>query len=239
MFESSALYGKQVTESDRNVPSEGIYLGYSQSKWVSEKLVAIAGDRGLPVCIYRPPLISGHSQTGIWNTDGFLCRMIQGCIQMGSMPDLDVTLDLSPVDYNSRAIVYLSSQQESLGKAFHLQNPHLLHWNKLVDFIRFSGYTIDLLSYEDWKMRLSDNRTNLLYPLLPFFHHKWSKEQLTYIELNQQGRRPAIGCQQTLSALEKTSITCPPLDSNLLEIYFSYLIRSGFLDAPKIAIGNL
>ena len=238
VFESSTLYGKQVAESDRNIPSEGIYLGYSQSKWVSEKLVAIAGDRGLPVCIYRPPLISGHSQTGIWNTDGFLCRMIQGCIQMGSMPELDLTLDLSPVDYNSRAIVYLSSQQESLGKAFHLQNPHLLHWSELINFIRFSGYRIDSLSYEEWKAQLSDRRTNPLYPLLPFFHHKWSKEQLTYIELNQQGRRPAIGCQQTLNALADTSITCPPLDSNLLKIYFSYLIRSGFLDAPKVMVGN-
>jgi len=60
-----------MTESDPVDHSEGIYLGYSQSKWVSERLVAIARDRGLPVCIYRPPLVSGHSQTGLWNTEGF------------------------------------------------------------------------------------------------------------------------------------------------------------------------
>jgi thioester reductase-like protein len=235
VFESSAYYGKRMTESDSVDRSEGIYLGYSQSKWVSERLVAIARDRGIPVCIYRPPLVSGHSQTGLWNTEGFLCRMIKGCIQMGSiMVDLDLMLDLSPVDYNSRAIVYLSKQKESLGKAFHLQNPYLLHWSKLVDFICSMGYPMKQVSYEDWQVQLSNARENPLYPLLPFFRHKWSKEQLTYIELNQQGRRPLISCEETLAALAGTSIVCPPLDSKLLETYFSYFIRSGFLEDPKV-----
>jgi len=235
VFESSAYYGKKVTESDQVSHSEGIYLGYSQSKWVSEQLVMLARDRGLPVSIYRPPLVSGHSQTGVWNTDGFLCRMIQGCIQMGSiMADMDLMLDLSPIDYNSRAIVYLSRQQESLGKAFHLQNPHLLHWSKLVDFICSLGYPIDQVSYDDWQVKLSHERHNPLYPLLPFFRHKWSAEQLTYMELNQQARRPQISCFETLSALAGTTIVCPPLDSKLLDTYFSYFIRSGFLDAPHL-----
>jgi thioester reductase-like protein len=239
VFESSAYYGQRVTESDPIDRSEGIYLGYSQSKWVSEKLVQIAGKRGLPVTIYRPPLVSGHSQTGVWNTDGFLCRMIKGCIQLGCiMADLDLMLDLSPVDYNSRAIVYLSKQPESFGKAFHLQNPQLLHWNQLVEFICSMGYPIEPVSYAEWQVRLSQQRDNPLYPLLPFFQHKWSDEQLTYIELNEQGKRPEIGYEDTLIALANSSIVCPPLDPKLLSVYFSYFIRSGFLEAPKVGVGN-
>ncbi|MBW4513027.1 MAG: thioester reductase domain-containing protein [Scytonematopsis contorta HA4267-MV1] len=235
VLESEAYYGKRVTESDPVDCSEGIYLGYSQSKWVSEKLVQIAGERGLPITIHRPPLVSGHSKTGLWNTDGFLCRMIQGCVQMGCiMTDLDLMLDLSPVDYNSRAIVYLSQQKNSLGKTFHLQNPYLLHWSQLVDFICSMGYPMEQVSYEEWQIRLSNSRGNPLYPLLPFFSHKWSDEQLTYIELNQQDKRPQIGCDDTLAALSGTSISCPPLDQKLLEIYFKYFIRSGFLEAPKV-----
>jgi thioester reductase-like protein len=233
VFESSAYYGKTVTELDPVDQSEGIYLGYSQSKWVSEKLVQIAGERGLPITIHRPPLVSGHSQTGLWNTDGFLCRMIKGCIQLGSiMADLDLLLDLSPVDYNSRAIVYLSRQKESIGKVFHLQNPHLLHWSELVNFICSWGYPMEQVSYEEWQVQLSKARENPLYPLLPFFSHKWSEDQLTYIELNEQGRRPLISCEKTLAALRGTSIICPPLDNKLLDTYFSYFNRSGFLDVP-------
>jgi hypothetical protein len=163
--------------------------------------------------------------------------MIKGCIHLGSiMTDLDLMLDLSPVDYNSRAIVYLSRQKESLGKVFHLQNPHLLHWSDLVDFICSMGYPMERVSYEEWQVRLSKARENPLYPLVPFFSHKWSDDQLTYIELNEQGRRPLISCEETLSALAETSIVCPPLDSKLLGTYFSYFIRSAFLEAPKVRV---
>jgi len=35
----------------------------------------------------------------------------KGCIQMGSiMADLDLMLDLSPVDYNSRAILFIEAK---------------------------------------------------------------------------------------------------------------------------------
>lgn len=149
------------------------------------------------------------------------------------MVDLDITLDLSPVDYNSRAIVYLSRQKESLGKVFHLQNPFPLHWGKLVDFICSLGYPINKISYEDWQAKLSNQRENPLYPLLPFFIRRWSEKQLTYLELNQQAIRPQINCQETLTALANTSIVCPPLDKKLLNTYFSYFIRNGFLDSPQ------
>ena len=38
--------------------------GYAQSKWVAEKLVRQAGERGIPHAIYRPGLVSGHSISG-------------------------------------------------------------------------------------------------------------------------------------------------------------------------------
>lgn len=233
VFESSAYYDRPVNETNPVNRSEDIYLGYSQSKWVSEKLVQIAGTRGLPVTIYRPPLVSGHSTTGAWNTSGFLCRMIQGCIQMGCIiSDLDLLLDLSPVDYNSSSIVYLSQQASSQGKSFHLQNPHLLHWQTLTDFICASGYPMQKIPFATWQEKLSTQKDNPLYPLLPFFRHKWNN-QLSYIELNEQGYRPLIGCEATIVALSNSDIVCPPLDASLLSTYFAYFIRSGFLPAPR------
>ncbi len=243
VFEPSAYYRKVVTESDRLAHSEGMYLGYSQSKWVAEKLVMMARDRGLPVCIYRPPFISGHSQTGVWNTDDIICRLIKGCIQMGSIADLDSLLDLSPVDYVSQAIVYLSKQKESLGKAFHLNNPQSIHWKKFGELLQYYGYQIEQIPYENWQAKLDNTvrsqQENPLYPLLPFFFQKWSPEQLTIIELYQQARRPQISCQETLTALAGTNIVCTPVDEELLNTYFSYFISDGFLDAPKSGIASV
>ncbi|MGH8002001.1 MAG: thioester reductase domain-containing protein [Brasilonema sp.] len=232
VFESPAYAGKVVQEQDDFNHWEGIYLGYSQTKWVAEKLVKIAGDRGLPITIHRPPLIAGHSQTGISNTHDFTNLMIKGCLEMGYFPDVDYMLDMSPVDYVSQAIAYLSRQKESIGKAFHLQHPEPISLKMLVDWMHSFGFPIQLIPYDEWQTMLIKNVTsqeNPLYTLRPFLLEKWSQEGLTIPDLYLQANRPTISCQQTLKALAGSSIVCPPIDSKLLMTYSYYLISSGFL----------
>lgn len=237
VFESPAYWGKIITESDKLVHSAGMNLAYSQSKWVAEKLVMIARDRGIPVSIYRPPFISGHSQTGVWYKDDVICRTIKGCIQMGSMTDITDQLDLAPVDYISQSIVYLSTQKDATGKAFHLNNPQPGYWSQLTDFIRSFGFPIEHIAYKDWQMQLNNavrSKENPLYHLLPFFLKKLPEEQLAISKRARQSTDPQISCSATLTALAGSSITCPPLDAKLLNTYFSHFIRSGWLDlTPK------
>ncbi|RUT07253.1 hypothetical protein DSM106972_025140 [Dulcicalothrix desertica PCC 7102] len=236
VFEGSAYANQVVTESDPLLHCEGIYMGYSQSKWVAEKLVMAACERGLPVCIYRPPLISGDSQTGAWYTSDFICRMIKGGIQMGYLPDLDFELDISPVDYVSKAIIYLSKQNHSNGQAFHLMNPSSIHWSELIDWMQSIGYSVQRISYNKWLEKLintSATENQALYPLLPFFSQKWSSKQLTIPQLYQKLQAPNFSVDKTLNALAGSNITCPPVNSELLNIYFTYLINIGFLDKPR------
>ena len=94
--------------------------GYSQSKWVAEKLVSIAGDRGLPVKIYRLGPIFGSSDTGAFNTNDFLYRLMIGYVHLGSAPTGELLLDILPVDYASKAIVYLSQNQALLGQGLSI-----------------------------------------------------------------------------------------------------------------------
>jgi thioester reductase-like protein len=221
VFESPAYWGKVVTESDQLAHSQGMKLAYSQSKWVAEKLVMLARDRGIPVTIYRPPFISGHSQTGAWYKDDVICRTIKGCIQMGSMTDITDRLDLAPVDYLSQSIVYLSKQKDSLGKAFHLNNPQPIYWQELTDFIGSIGYQIEHIDYKNWQIQLNNSvrsRDNPLYHLLPFYHNHY-----------QQSSDSKISCLATQNALAGSSIRCPPVNTQLLNTYFSYFIRSGWL----------
>ncbi len=235
IFESTAYTGKVVREDDSFDHHEGIFLGYSQTKWVSEKLVQIAGSRGLPVTIHRPPLIAGHSETGVSNTEDFICLMLKGCVQMKAFPEIDYWLDMSPVDYVTKAIVYLSQQPESISQAFHLQHPQPIHLNQLANWISILGYDIDLISYEDWLEKLQTDACtpeNPLYTLKPFLLQRWTEEQLTATEIYMQERRPSqISCEQTLKALEGSGIVCPSLDAELFGKYLSYLMHSGFLAA--------
>jgi thioester reductase-like protein len=158
--------------------------------------------------------------------------MIKGCLQMGSFPDVDYMLDMSPVDYVSKSVVYLSRQETSVGKAFHLQHPQPASLKSLVDWVRSFGFSLKMIPYEEWQAELINNVTsqdNPLYTLRPFLLERWSDEQITIPDLYLQARRPIISCEETLAALKGSSIVCPPIDSQLLMTYTSYLVQTGFL----------
>jgi amino acid adenylation domain-containing protein/thioester reductase-like protein len=211
---------------DALIPNDG----YAQSKWVAEKLVTIARDRGLPISIYRPGRISGHSKTGVCNSNDHTYRTIKGCIQLGSIPDLDFEWNLSPCDYVSKAIVYLSRQTESLGKAFHLRNPQPLRLSEMAQYIRAFGYPIELVSYDEWRSQLvdrADSSDNALYPLISTFTES--------IKINTDSDRSTAfpkqqyDCSNTNNGLANSAIACPPVDAKLFEIYLSYLKQTGVL----------
>lgn len=227
VFSSPDYSVSVVTEQEYLENSGKIYGGYSQSKWVAEKLVSIAGSRGLPITIHRPNT-EGSSQTGIFNKNDHLCKIIKGCIQLGSIPiDLDWIIASAPIDFVSKAIIYISRQEESLGKAFNLVNPHPIQWNEWVNLISDLGYPLKKLHYDVWKKILihdiKHNRDNELYSISPLFSDN----------LLENVRLPIFDCKNTLNTLKNTSIICPPIDSKLLGTYFSHFIESGFLKSSQ------
>jgi amino acid adenylation domain-containing protein/thioester reductase-like protein len=231
VFSSSYASRTKAIREDSPL-DEGSQLdkGYAQTKWVAEKLVAAANARGIPVCIYRPGMLTGHSQTGACQTNDLMCRIIKGVIQLKAAPDLNQWVNMTPVDYASKAIVYLSRQQALLGKSFHIVNPHTLLWSKLINEIRSFGYPIQLMDHAEWQTELLNAKDNALTPMLPLFVD--DKSQMTYLE-NFLLASQAFDCKDTLEGVSRTSIICPPVDSKLIDIYFSYFIRSGFLPAPQ------
>ncbi|HEX9922937.1 MAG TPA: thioester reductase domain-containing protein, partial [Anaerolineae bacterium] len=211
-----------IRESDQPDPHE-LRGGYMQSKWVAEELVWQAQERGIPCSIYRPGLISGHSQTGITNTQDLTSRLVKGSYQLGLYPDRNRALNIVPVDYVSRAIVHLSRQPGIWGQVFHLTNPQPTPLKDLVHWAGSLGATLQEASYREWRTALIDQVEqgieNELLPLLPFF----SSDSPQQIE--QQ-----VDCQNTLRYLAGSDIVCPPMTPSLIETYVAYLIDSGFLE---------
>jgi thioester reductase-like protein len=221
---------KLVIREHDSLDHDGVlYGGYTQSTWVSEKIVTLAGSRGLPVSIYRPGMISGHSQTGASNTEDFLSRLIKSWIECGYAPDLSAAVDMTPVDYVAGAIVHLSLSPQSLGKVFHLANQQPIPLNELVDMTRAFGYPIEPIPYDRWRAMLIDvasrSTDSAGYSLLPILLLKRAESA---------SGLPRFDCQNALSSLSKSSIVCPPADARLLETYFSYFIHSGFIDPPPL-----
>jgi thioester reductase-like protein len=120
----------------------GIDRGYPQSKWVAERLVNTAADRGLPTSIYRPGVITGHSQSGTCNVRDRFSLLLRACVLLGVAPEFDGVLHLTPVDYVARAIVELSRIDGTTGKAYHLISPRSLTWLEAVAAIRDANHVV-------------------------------------------------------------------------------------------------
>jgi amino acid adenylation domain-containing protein/thioester reductase-like protein len=205
---------------------------YAQSKWVAEKLLMAARERGIPTCIYRTGMIVGDSRTGVSKTEDLLCRFIKGSIQLKTVPKLSVQMHLTPVDYISKAMVYLSLQSSSWGHSFHLADVNPLSLEQLGQHIESLGYPLQQIEYHQWQATLLGpemNSDNAFSPLVPIFTANPSPES-NYLEVLNLTR---VSCQNTIAGLAGTSINCPVMDTDLLNTYFAYFIQSGFLDRPE------
>jgi len=207
---------------DSDLPPPGwLTIGYSQSKWVVEKLLQAARARGLPVCIYRLGRVFGDSRTGACQTGDFMWLLIKGSIQLGGVPELGLEQNLVPADYVAKVVVHLSRRPGTLGRVFHVYIPKATTLDEVMDFARSLGFKVDTMPYQEWAAGLESDRSqdNALYPMLPIFGG------------------PSVGvlkfeCPSTLEALKDAPFTYPAVDEALLSKYFTYFMRTGYFATP-------
>ena len=208
-------------------------VGYFQTKYVAERVVRIARQRGIPVTIHRIGLIVGDSQTGFSNVDDFVARVLIGSIQAGYAPDIQHLMDMTPVDFVSAAIVYLSRQNESRGQVFHLLNPRPIHWSGIFSLVSDAGYPVRKLPFHEWVEAIEEHAhpdTNPLYPLLPFFHIEFARRMLGVSDSAYQ----ALGTSFTQAALARSNIVCPAVDRQLINTFLTRFFQSGRLEWEPI-----
>jgi thioester reductase-like protein len=220
-----------VNEDDPMPPFTSLRDAYSQTKWVSEKLIAEARSRGLPVSVYRPAGITGHSETGNSNTGDLIHVMALGCYHLGTIPQLDVEFNLAPVDFVAGALVELSRQRGCLGGTYHLVNPKPLRLDTLVNWVLQSQLPLERMPYEDWRSRVSAHVEALpsdIFGLLTKFFMPGviSGDMKEAIPPVLQLR---YDCRHTLAALAGSGLTCPQVNEELLTLYLSHLRRFGLV----------
>ncbi|MCW5623213.1 MAG: thioester reductase domain-containing protein [Burkholderiales bacterium] len=209
--------------------------GYNRSKWIAELLVAEARARGLATAIYRPGPVAGDSDSGAFNTNDFLYRLMQGYLQLGRAPVGEMPLDLLPVDYLARAVVHLALQDAARGRTFHLLHPRPASSDLLFDACTAAGYRLERVSYADWHRELTriarEEQHHALYPLVPLFSSRQGRADDT-APAPARAALPYDTVQAT-SLLRDASFPVPPLDAALFARYLAAMQRTGAL-APAI-----
>lgn len=201
--------------------------GYGQSKWVAERMCHEAGSRGVPVSVLRPGNLSPSSRTGAWNKFDFIYMLLQGCLELGCVPEgVAWKLDLTPVDFAARAVVQVTvhQPQKALGKVLHVQNPgEMRKFDDVTQWLReTSGVPLEGVPLEEFRQRISQavvdkERTSGVLPQL----HAGLDSFSYYI--TDPGH---LDCAEMQSALSDTGVECPILNETLIGTYASTLACS-------------
>jgi thioester reductase-like protein len=217
--QAESMTEEELFEKWQNLPS-----GYTQSKWVAEKLVRIARSRGVPVSIYRPSFISGSMQSGMTNPNDFVSRFISACLELGCVPDADMEINMTPVDHISRAIVALSMREDMQGRCLNVVNAKPVRLSMLSECLLSlghpSGLPMQKVSYSSWwsqcvaSAELKDLRNFFPEPV----RKPVPKGRVNTTEVK-------IDFDSAARLLQEDGIHFPAMTPELLKSYITYLRR--------------
>ncbi|WP_194836618.1 non-ribosomal peptide synthetase [Nocardia sp. XZ_19_369] len=204
-------------------------IGYSQSKWVAERLALAAREAGLPVTVHRVGRIAGHRRTGACRHDDFFWLQMKGFALLGCYP-ADIAegppVDLLPVDYVARAIIRLSEEKPD-DENWHLYHADGLDWPTIIDTIRAEGYATEPTSGSTWMAALerqaaeTDDQRWGLGPLVPLMREGVMRLGAHTFD-NEKSRR----------ALADVGCPYPQVDTGWIRRMFEYFRAVGALAPP-------
>jgi fatty acid CoA ligase FadD9 len=191
---------------------------YALSKWLAEDLVRRAGAAGLPVAIYRPAMIAGHSRRGCGNPDDYVNRYLRGCAEIGLHLDLaDERLDMTPVDFVAAAIAALATREPASGATHQLCNiERSLSYRELGAALRAAGVACRPSGYAEFRQAAAASAA--LRPLAAYFPEGGFALRM--------GPWPD---GRTRARLASLGVVCPPVDERLVSGYVGWLRRRGLL----------
>ena len=212
-----------------SAPIINIENGYTKSKWVAERIVQAASERGVRVALYRLGFVAGNSKTGISNISDLLSRMLCGCIQMGSYPDFPQKYwYITPVDYAAGAIAHISLSGGTGPYHILVRHEQDLRHNDMFDIVNAQGYPVRPILPAEWLEALATvPGDNHLYPITSFLLEKMHEGRNTLLEVHHKS--VVCGVDRTVAALAGSDVVIPTIGAELIAKYLSYFISCGLI----------
>ncbi|MGW5452861.1 amino acid adenylation domain-containing protein [Nocardia sp. NPDC003979] len=206
--------------------------GYALTKWVAEQLMHTAAERGVPIAVYRPGLITGDSRTGVAPAEDAWWTMLRSMLVLGTAVDVrSVAIGMAPVDYVAAGIVRRSRDDSALGQVFRAAGPEV-PLGIVYDEIVRRGYRFDFIDPMEFGQILTTAAEQPgVDPMLA---------RASALSGNYVAAVAAAGASSVLGAVESSSvesaetlpIDIPAVDAAVIARYFDHYIETGFFPAP-------
>lgn len=148
-------------------------FGYAQSKWVCEKLISKAIDKGLKCSIYRPSRIISGTPGDMLNHADFYSLVLAASIASGSTPVDAGTDNFVDVRAVARRIAIAALRPIAENAALHLCADQWTPWEALLTKLEEHGFRFTRVPYQSWVDGLRRSATSIaslrpLAEIIPF-----------------------------------------------------------------------
>lgn len=227
-------------------------MGYAQSKWVAEQLLASAATQAeIPVRIARLGQVCGDSVEGLWNPAEAIPTIVRTAVTQGVLPggEEDEELLWLPADVAGEAIVDVAvyedddededGEKSRLLQVFNLVNSTFpLFWNRdFLPFLRRAGLDFDIISGKDWVKKLekyssstSTMQDEPAVKLFDFFKHKYDTSTST--TTNSQGKEEEEGKEKEK---ERKKENLPRFETSRAKKISSAMAKNCVIDEVLVA----
>ncbi|MFF4054425.1 amino acid adenylation domain-containing protein [Streptomyces sp. NPDC001668] len=199
--------------------------GYAASKWVADRLVERAFERGATGGIHRLGRIWAHTSTGAVSADDMFSRLLTSCAALGCHPiGPDLEEALLPVDVLARAVVALIRTGAGTARVHHLHHPRRVGAGAFMSgYDRMRGTACEAVPLTEWlhRLRRASERGQDL-PILPY--QAYLEEHATTVpDLGQPTLE--FGNETTLQRLRDLAVAVPDIDEAAISRYWDFIER--------------
>ena len=206
---------------------------YEQAKAEAENIVWDAIDDGMPITLHRPSMVIGDTETGrvlAFQVFYFICEFLSGTKTGGFLPRFGrASLDVVPIDFVAKAIVWSSRQTSTQGKVLNLSSSAAgsVSLNDLIPRVRsaFARNGRRLPGHKPVPMALFRK----LVPVVRFLAPRKDKRRINTLGffLDYVCETHAFRCAKTDQLLRSAGITKPDTHDYIDGVLDYYLARQG------------
>ena len=190
---------------------------YIKSKFMAEKAVLDALNRGLDARIMRVGMLTATSQGMFQNKperNAFANRIKALCV-IGCVPVsmLDAKIEMTPVDVCAEAILVLMKKQNPQDAVYHVFNTNTMSLAVLISLLEQNNNRIEIISDEEFTQKITEMSKRGEY------------ENLSSLvpELELYGKTPEITVSANITSrqLSKEGFSWPVIDKDYMNLFFT------------------
>ena len=221
-------------ETDSNAGMDLLDFGYSQSKWVSERLVMSAARHGLATRIFRPALVT-PSVAGEGNSFDIAIRLLAFMVNHGIAVDALNQVSFVPSDVAANNIVAISNVPETINGTYHVTRDEYANMMDIAGIITMmTGRQFELFKLAEFVPEVIKRCTkdDLLFPLLDFLIG--SIDSISSMEF----KRYDSSSYQAARNRSRWGRPDPSLEDTVAGI-LRFMQRTGIISVPRLRIGRV